>query len=47
MKLNYRHFFVGFAFLSIIAFWELYDGVIPKCLKGHSAWKQLWGHHGY
>jgi Na+/melibiose symporter-like transporter len=25
---------VGFAFLSIIAFWELYDGVIPKMLEG-------------
>ena len=35
MKLNYRRtFFVGFAFLSIIAFWELYDGVIPKMLEG-------------
>lgn len=35
MKLNYkRTFFVGFAFLSICAFWELYDGIIPKMLKG-------------
>lgn len=35
MKLNYkRTFFVGFAFLSICAFWELYDGVIPKMLEG-------------
>lgn len=34
MKLNYkRTFFVGFAFLSIIAFWELYEGVIPKMLE--------------
>jgi Na+/melibiose symporter-like transporter len=35
MKLNYkRTFFVGFAFLSICAFWELYDGIIPKMLVG-------------
>jgi len=35
MKLNYkRTFFVGFAFLSICAFWELYEGVIPKMLEG-------------
>lgn len=35
MKLNYkRTFFVGFAFLSIVAFWELYDGIIPKMLEG-------------
>lgn len=34
MKLNYkRTFFVGFAFLSICAFWELYDGIIPKMLE--------------
>ena len=31
MKLNYkRTFLVGLAFLSISAFWQLYDGVIPK-----------------
>lgn len=35
MRLNYkRTFFVGFAFLSICAFWELYDGIIPKMLEG-------------
>ena len=35
MRLNYkRTFFVGFAFLSIVAFWELYDGIIPKMLEG-------------
>lgn len=34
MKLNYkRTFFVGLAFLSISAFWQLYDGVIPLILK--------------
>lgn len=33
MKLNYkRTFLVGFAFLSICAFWELYDGIVPKML---------------
>ena len=35
MRLNYkRTFLVGFAFLSIVAFWELYDGLIPKMLEG-------------
>ncbi|MBH1941259.1 MFS transporter [Mobilitalea sibirica] len=34
MKLNYkRTFFVGLAFLSICAFWELYDNVVPKMLE--------------
>lgn len=34
MKLNHkRTFFVGLAFLSILAFWELYDGVVPKMLQ--------------
>lgn len=33
MKLNYkRTFLVGLAFLSISAFWQMYDGVIPKIL---------------
>lgn len=33
MKLNYRRtFFVGFAFLAICAFWQLYDNLIPKIL---------------
>ena len=33
MKLNFkRTFFVGFAFLSICAFWQLYDGVVPLIL---------------
>lgn len=35
MKLNYRRtFLVGLAFLSIQAFWQMYDGVIPKILTG-------------
>ncbi|MBC8534430.1 MFS transporter [Yeguia hominis] len=34
MKLNYkRTFFVGLAFLSICAFWQLYDSIIPLILK--------------
>ena len=34
MKLNYkRTFFIGLAFMSICAFWQLYDYVIPLILK--------------
>ena len=34
MKLNYkRTFLVGLAFLSICAFWQLYDNVVPLILK--------------
>lgn len=34
MKLNYsRTFFVGLAFMSICAFWQLYDNVIPLILR--------------
>ena len=34
MKLNYkRTFLIGFAFLSISAFWQMYDNVIPLILK--------------
>lgn len=34
MKLNYkRTFLIGFAFLSISAFWQLYDSIIPLILK--------------
>ena len=34
MKLNYRRtFFVGLAFLSISAFWQLYDNIIPLILQ--------------
>lgn len=33
-KLNYvRTFFIGFAFLSICAFWQLYDNIIPLILS--------------
>lgn len=35
MKLNYRRtFLVGLAFLSIQAFWQMYDGIVPKMLTG-------------
>lgn len=34
MKLNYkRTFFIGLAFLSICAFWQMYDNVIPLMLQ--------------
>lgn len=34
MKLNYRRtFFIGLAFMSISAFWQLYDSLIPLILK--------------
>lgn len=34
MKLDYkRTFFVGLAFFSICAFWQLYDGIIPLILR--------------
>lgn len=34
MKLNYkRTFFVGLAFLSINAFWQMYDSIIPLILQ--------------
>lgn len=34
MKLNYkRTFFIGLAFLSICAFWQLYDTIIPLILQ--------------
>src|SRR5690554_5669865 len=34
MKLNYgRTFFIGLAFMSISAFWQLYDSIVPLILK--------------
>lgn len=34
MKLNYkRTFFIGLAFLSICAFWQMYDNIIPLILQ--------------
>lgn len=36
LKLNYkRTFFIGLAFLSISAFWQLYDTIIPLILKNN------------
>ena len=33
-KLNYkRTFFIGLAFLSISAFWQMYDNIIPLILQ--------------
>ena len=35
MKQNYkRTFFIGLAFLSISAFWQMYDNIIPLMLQG-------------
>ena len=35
MKLNYRRtFLIGLAFLSISAFWQMYDNLIPLILQG-------------
>lgn len=34
LRLNYkRTFFIGLAFLSISAFWQLYDNIVPLILK--------------
>ncbi len=34
MKLNYkRTFFIGFAFLAISSFWQMYDNIIPLILQ--------------
>lgn len=34
MKLNYkRTLLVGFAFLSISTFWQMYDSIIPLILQ--------------
>ena len=41
MKLNYkRTFFIGFAFLSISAFWQLYENIIPLILKNTFGFKE-------
>lgn len=35
MKINYRRtFLIGLAFLSISAFWQMYDNIIPLILQG-------------
>lgn len=41
MKLNYkRTFFVGLAFMSICAFWEMYDNIVPKMLESSFGMKE-------
>ena len=43
MKLNYRRtFFVGLGFLSICAFWQMYDNVIPLILKNTFHLGETW-----
>ena len=48
MKLNYkRTLLVGFAFLSISAFWQMYDSIIPLILRntfeiGEAPPAELW-----
>ena len=33
-KLNYRRtFFIGLAFLSISAFWQMYDNIVPLIMQ--------------
>lgn len=41
MKLNYKRvFFIGFAFLSICSFWQVYDNVIPLILQNTFHFKE-------
>ena len=47
MKLNYRRTFCGVCILINYCIWELYDGVIQKCLKDIRLGNSYWGHHGY
>lgn len=43
MKLNYkRTVLVGLAFLSICAFWNMYDGVVPLILSNHFRLDETW-----
>lgn len=43
MKLNYRRtFLVGLAFLSICAFWQMYDNVVPLMLTGTFGLNKAW-----
>ena len=43
MKLNYtRTLLVGFAFFSIIAFWQAYDSIVPKILTDKFGLNQIW-----
>ena len=43
MKLNYkRTILVGFAFLSISAFWQMYDNVVPLILTNNFGLNETW-----
>ena len=43
MKLNYkRTILVGLAFLSISAFWQMYDGVVPLILTNNFQLNETW-----
>lgn len=43
MKLNYkRTILVGFAFLSISSFWQMYDSVVPLILANHFHLDESW-----
>lgn len=43
MKLNYkRTIFVGFAFFSILAFWQAYDAIVPLILTNKFGLSQFW-----
>ncbi len=43
MKLNYkRTFFIGLAFLSICAFWQLYDNIVPLILSENFKLNETW-----
>ena len=43
MKLNYkRTILVGFAFLSISAFWQMYDSVVPLILSNNFGLNETW-----
>lgn len=43
MKLSYRRtFFIGLAFMSICAFWQLYDNIVPLILKNTFGLKETY-----
>ena len=43
MKLNYkRTILIGFAFMAISAFWQMYDSIIPLILKNTFSLGETW-----
>ena len=43
MKLNYRRtILIGFAFMAISAFWQMYDSIIPLILKNTFELGETW-----